>query len=85
MPPAGVRLLQRIDRLVRQPVDPLVARHPGMTGDPVPLHPMPRGERLEALPEVLVLTGLRSAVRQPLAFQFASHSVIPLRTYCESV
>ena len=31
------------------------------------------------------LTGLRSAVRQPRAFQARSHSVMPRRTYCESV
>ena len=30
-------------------------------------------------------TGWRLAVRQPLCFQLASHSVIPFRTYCESV
>src|SRR6516225_7046326 len=30
-------------------------------------------------------TGLRSAVRQPRAFQAASHSVMPRRTYSESV
>ena len=30
-------------------------------------------------------TGLRSAVRQPLRFQRASHSDMPVRRYCESV
>ena len=31
------------------------------------------------------LTGLRSAVRQPRAFQFGTHSVMPRTTYSESV
>ena len=40
---------------------------------------------VELLPQILILDRLASAVRQPRAFQARSHSVMPRRTYCESV
>src|SRR5205807_6063099 len=47
--------LQGVDRLVREPVDALVAGDAGVPRHPVPLELMAGGELIEPLPQVLVL------------------------------
>src|SRR6185437_9148031 len=48
----------RIDGLVGEPVDPLVAGHTGVAGHPVPLDGMTACQLIEPLPQILILHGL---------------------------
>src|SRR6185437_626640 len=64
----------RIDRLVGEPVDPLVAGHTGVARHPVPLDGMTGRELIEPLPQILILHGLavcgEPAPRLPCAHPF---------------
>src|SRR6185312_16783431 len=55
---AGILAGHGIDRPVRELIHALVARNPGVTRHPVPLHPVDGGEPVELHPEILILDWL---------------------------
>ena len=67
----------RVDGLIRELVDALVAWDPRVALDPAPLDLVCGRKSIELLPQVLVLDRLTVGGLQPRAFQFFTHSVMP--------
>ena len=76
---------ERIDRGVCQAIHALIPGHTRVTLDPVPFDLVLSGNRIEAFPQILILDRLLVSRFPARAFQDFNHSVMPRRTYSESV